>query len=345
MTDDLRLPIIAEPLTAWFAANCRDLPWRADRDPYHVWISEIMLQQTRIEAVIRYYKRFMTALPDIKSLAFVDDDVLMKLWEGLGYYSRARNLKKAAVMIVEEYNGIFPDTYEKIKKLPGVGDYTAGAIASQCFEIPVSAVDGNVLRVISRLTGSFDNILLPKTKKSITESLLKNMPRHPGVFNEALMELGETVCLPNGAPLCENCPIRAYCIACRDGLTDRIPVREKQVKRRAEEKTVFYIRSHDGRVAIRKRGERGLLAGMYELPNVDGYYSDKELYIVLHGWGLAPTAIAFIKNAKHVFTHIDWLMKGYAVTVNDESGDFLWVTDDQLREIYALPTAFQKILP
>ena len=343
--DEKKLCAIAEPLIEWFIANRRMLPWRADRDPYHVWISEIMLQQTRIEAVVRYYERFKDVLPTVKDLAAVDDDVLMKLWEGLGYYSRARNLKKAAVMIMEDYAGAFPDTYKQIKKLPGIGDYTAGAIASRCFDIPVPAVDGNVLRVISRLTGSDDNILLPKTKKNITESLFNNMPSRPGDFNEGLMELGETICLPNGAPLCERCPLCGYCVACRGGLTDRIPVREKHVKRRAEEKTVFVIRSTDGRIAIAKRGERGLLSGMYELPNVKGYYSDKELYELLRGWGQEPLAVAFLKDAKHVFTHIDWLMKGYAVTVDREDGDFLWVTEGELREVYALPTAFQKMLP
>jgi A/G-specific adenine glycosylase len=342
--DEHRLNAIAEPLTEWFIKNRRELPWRAGRAPYPVWISEIMLQQTRIEAVIRYYQRFMAVLPDIPALAAVDDDVLMKLWEGLGYYSRARNLKKAAVMIMEEYGGVFPDTYEKIRKLPGVGDYTAGAIASQCFGIPVPAVDGNVLRVIARLTGSDENVLLPQTKKKVAASLSAHMPRRPGAFNEGLMELGERVCLPNGAPLCGSCPLREHCIAYRDGLTERLPVREKTMKRRVEEKSVFVIRSADGRVAVGRRGERGLLAGMYELPNTDGFYSEEELYRILRDWGLAPESVALLREAKHLFTHIEWRMKGYAVTVGRETEPFLWATEEELRAVYALPAAFQKFL-
>lgn len=338
------LKSIAEPLVQWFTEQKRELPWRKDRDPYHVWISEIMLQQTRIEAVLNYYARFMDALPDVGSLAAVDDDALMKLWEGLGYYSRARNLKKAAQMIMSDFGGVFPQTFDKIITLPGIGEYTAGAIASICFDAPVPAVDGNVLRVVTRVTGDDANVVLPETKKRITAKLRVCMPPQAGAFNEGLMELGETVCLPNGAPICEQCPVRRSCIAYRDGLTDRLPVRIKQLKRSRAEKTVFLIRAGDGRIAIEKRPDKGLLSGLYQLPNVDGNYSVKELNQLLADWDLRVTHLEHLKDAKHVFTHIDWFMKGYTVTVDKPNDRFLWASEEDLKTAYPLPTAFRKLL-
>lgn len=338
------LKYIVEPLLKWYDDNKRDLPWRRDREPYHVWISEIMLQQTRIEAVMRYYARFMEALPSVQSLSEVDDDALLKLWEGLGYYSRARNLKKAAQKIVSDYDGRFPTTYAQIMGLPGIGEYTAGAIASLCFDEKVPAVDGNVLRVIARIQGSRKNVLLPQTKKEITEQLKRIIPEQAGAFNEGLMELGELVCLPNGAPLCERCPLRDNCIAYREHLTDEIPVRIKEMKRKKAEKTVFYLTAPSGRIAIEKRPETGLLSGMYQLPNIDGFFTDEELEKALREWQLIPVSLRFMKNAKHVFTHIDWFMKGYHVSVKEENDRFLWVTEEELKSAYPLPTAFRKIL-
>lgn len=335
---------ITVPLIQWYQENRRALPWRADREPYHVWISEIMLQQTRIEAVIRYYERFMNALPDIESLSRVEDDALMKLWEGLGYYSRARNLKKAAQMIMTDFSGEFPRTYAEIITLPGIGEYTAGAIASICFDEKVAAVDGNVLRVIMRLTGDRSDVLLPETKKKVAAALSEIMPERSGAFNEALMELGETVCLPNGAPGCERCPIRQHCAAYLDDLTAELPVRIKTLKRKSEKKTVFILRTTNGRIAIEKRPDSGLLSGLYQLPNIGGYYSDKELYNALEKQGFAIISLSHIKDAKHVFTHVDWYMKAYAVTVQQSNDCFLWVTEDELKSTYPLPTAFQKIL-
>ena len=333
-----------EPLLNWFDQNKRELPWRRDKEPYHVWISEIMLQQTRIEAVMGYYARFLEALPDVESLSKVDDDALMKLWEGLGYYSRARNLKKAAVVITEEYGGEFPQAFIELKKLPGIGEYTAGAIASICFDEKVPAVDGNVLRVIARVQGSRDNVLLPQTKKSVTEQLRKIMPQRAGAFNEALMELGELVCLPNGAPLCESCPLQEHCTAYKKGLTEQIPVRVKKMKRRRADKSVFMITAPDGRIAIEKRPDTGLLSGMYQLPNVEGFHTDDELQEILQEWKSVPIDIVFTKEAKHVFTHIDWYMKAYHVTVEKHHDRFIWVTEDELKNSYPLPTAFQKLL-
>ena len=335
---------IVEPLLQWFDQNKRELPWRRDKEPYHVWISEIMLQQTRIEAVMGYYARFLDALPDIGSLSRVDDDALMKLWEGLGYYSRARNLKKAAVVITEEYGGEFPQAFIELKQLPGIGEYTAGAIASICFDKKVPAVDGNVLRVIARVQGSRDNVLLPQTKKNVTEQLKKIMPQRAGAFNEALMELGELVCLPNSTPLCEGCPLQERCTAYKKGLTGQIPVRVKKMKRGRADKSVFMITAPDGRIAIEKRPDTGLLSGMYQLPNVEGFHTDDELQEILRQRELVPIDIVFTKEAKHVFTHIDWYMKAYHVTVEEQNDRFIWVTEDELKNSYPLPTAFQKLL-
>ncbi len=335
---------IVDPLLIWFDNNKRELPWRQDKEPYHVWISEIMLQQTRIEAVMGYYARFLDALPDVEHLSRVDDDALMKLWEGLGYYSRARNLKKAAVVIMEEYGGTFPQTYDELVKLPGIGEYTAGAIASICFDEKVPAVDGNVLRVIARVQGSKENVLLPQTKKSVTEQLKKIMPRTAGAFNEGLMELGELICLPNGAPLCDSCPLKEHCTAYKKGLTEQLPVRVKKMKRRRADKTVCYLTAADGKIAIEKRPDTGLLSGMYQLPNIEGFHTEEALRTTLREWGLDPTDITFTKEAKHVFTHIDWYMKAYHINVKEQNDRFIWVTEDELKSSYPLPTAFQKLL-
>lgn len=342
MTD--KLSLIAEPLINWFDRNCRSLPWRRDREPYHVWISEIMLQQTRIEAVMRYYERFMDALPDVNALAQVDDDTLLKLWEGLGYYSRARNLKKAAQVIVNEYGGTFPKSCDELRKLPGIGEYTAGAIASICYDEKVPAVDGNVLRVVARLTGSRENVLLPQVKRDFSERLRAIMPDRAGRFNEGLMELGELVCLPNGAPYCERCPLSGQCTAFKENLTGEIPVRIKTSKRRREDRTILLLRTPDDRLALEKRPASGLLAGMYQLPNLDGFLDETALTKQLTEWGLVPENIRFTKEMKHVFTHIDWYMKGYEVTVKGTSPRFLWVTREERERAYPLPAAFQKML-
>ncbi len=336
---------ITEPLLQWYDSHKRPLPWREDREPYHVWISEIMLQQTRIEAVIRYYERFMQALPDVESLSRISEDQLLKLWEGLGYYSRARNLKKAACMIQTELEGKFPSSYQELRRLPGIGDYSAGAIASICFDEKVPAVDGNVLRVISRILGSRKNVLLPETKKETEELLRTVLPERSGAFNEALMELGETRCLPNGAPDCARCPVHPWCTAFQEGLTEELPVRVKSLKRHREEKTVLLLLSPRGRIALNKRPDSGLLSGMYQLPNFRGHLSEQEIAQKLTDQGITAETITFLRNAKHVFTHIDWQMKGYLVRVAEESRTCQWATLQELSQRYALPTAFKPFLP
>lgn len=329
------------PLLQWFAENKRELLWRQDQEPYHIWISEIMLQQTRIEAVKQYYRNFMKELPDLQSLSTVSEDRLLKLWEGLGYYSRARNLKKAAEIIIKDYHGQFPDSYEQLLKLPGIGEYTAGAIASICFNEKIPAIDGNVLRVISRIRGSRKDVLLPETKKEIRKILQKIIPEQAGDFNQALMELGETICLPNGVPLCEKCPVKQSCTAFQENLTAEIPVRVKKIKRKKEEKTIFLFLTDDGKTAIEKRPPTGLLAGLYQLPNTENFLSEEEIKEVLSLWHLKAKEISFLKKAKHTFTHTDWHMKCYLVKVTQPCDLFLWVSPQELTEQYSIPTAFQ----
>ncbi len=271
-----RIRAVREPLLAWYRQNARVLPWREEPDPYRVWISEIMLQQTRVEAVKPYFARFMEELPDVEALAEVSDDRLLKLWEGLGYYSRARNLKKAARIIVERYGGRLPDTMEELLGLPGIGSYTAGAIASIAYGKPEPAVDGNVLRVLSRLLASRDDIANPAVKRRFEEELRLVIPaENCGAFNQGLIEIGAVVCVPNGEPRCGECPMRSVCLAARNGLTGEIPYKAPKRPRRIEERTVLLIRSGD-LVVIRKRPEKGLLASMYEFPGLEGKRSPEE---------------------------------------------------------------------
>jgi len=338
------LSLIAAPLTAWYDKNKRPLPWRADKNPYHVWVSEIMLQQTRIEAALGYYQRFMEALPDVQSLSRIGEEDLLKLWEGLGYYSRARNLKKAADIIVNDLGGEFPQTAAEWRKLPGIGEYTAGAIASVCFNERVPAVDGNVLRVLSRLTGSRENVLEPAVKRAFTERLTAVIPENAGSFNEGLMELGERVCLPNALPLCGDCPLRVHCTAYRKGTAAELPVRIKKTKRTKAEKTVYILRSADGEIALEKRPETGLLSGMYQLPNTDGFLDESGVLEQATEWETDPQSAVYVADVKHVFTHIDWYLKGYAVNVKRKSERFIWASPEELDTQYPLPTAFRKVL-
>ena len=262
-----KLQPIVEPIVKWYQKQEKLLPWKQDKEPYHIWVSEIMLQQTRIEAVKKYYTRFMKELPTIQELAVVPEEKLLKLWEGLGYYSRAKNLKKSAIQIQENNHGKMPTSYVELLKLPGIGEYTAGAIASISYNEKVPAVDGNVLRVVSRVLASKEDVLLPETKKKITNKLLEIMPDEAGDFNEGLMELGVKVCLPNTVPLCATCPIQEFCMANKENLTNEIPVRAKKQKRKIENKTVFILK-YKNEIAIRKREKTGILANLYEFPNV-----------------------------------------------------------------------------
>ena len=337
---------IVSPLLAWYAHAGRDLPWREDRAPYHVWISEIMLQQTRIEAVIPYYRRFLEAFPTVEALADAEDAQLMKLWEGLGYYSRARNLKKAAEVIVREHGGALPASAEALRRLPGIGDYTAGAIASIAFGLPEPAVDGNVLRVVARLTADGRDVLSPAMKRDVTEALRAVYPHDPKkarAMTEALMELGETVCIPNGAAHCEACPLSALCRARAEGLTDSIPYRKPKPARTVEARTVLLLLCGD-RVGIFRRPPEGLLGGLWEFPSADGTLSPEEVKELLAAWGLSAIAIEEGPVAKHIFTHREWHMTSYLVTLDAEGGGLTFATREGLRTVYAIPSAFRAFL-
>lgn len=343
MEPEERLRAMERPLLSWYEAHARSLPWRERPEPYRVWISEIMLQQTRVEAVKPYFERFMEALPGIYELAGVPEDRLLKLWEGLGYYSRAKNLKKAARILVEQYGGELPASWEELKKLPGIGSYTAGAIASIAYGISAPAVDGNVLRVISRVTGSREDILKQSVKSRMEQQLLEIMPKDgASSYNQGLIEIGALVCVPNGAPLCGECPLASVCAARIRGITGEIPVKTPKKARRVEDKTVMVL-WRNGRVAIRKREDTGLLASLYELPNLEGCL-DKEA--VLSGLGARGAKIEPLPASKHIFSHVEWHMTGYRVELSDELPegtfeDFLWVTPEEVKKTYSLPNAFK----
>lgn len=336
---------VFEALLNWYDHHARILPWREEPTPYRVWISEIMLQQTRVEAVKPYYDRFMQALPTIEALANVEDDVLMKLWEGLGYYNRARNLKKTARIIMEQYQGHMPADYEELLKLPGIGEYTAGAIASIAYGITVPAVDGNVLRVISRLMECYEDILKQKTKKEVMMRLSESMPnKRSGDVNQALMELGAMVCVPNGKPHCEDCPWDTRCIAYKKDLTDCIPVKKAKKERRKEEKTVFLL-EYQNKIAIHKRPEIGLLSGLWEFPNVEGVLREEEIERFLKEQGVQSYELLEQYEGKHIFSHVEWHMQGRRIQLREplRTNDYIWVTKEEVWNQYAIPTAFEWI--
>lgn len=334
---------ILPKVISWYRAHKIDLPWRNEPTPYHVWISEIMLQQTRIDAVLSYYDRFLNALPTVSDLASVDDDRLMKLWQGLGYYSRARNLKKSAILIMEKHGGALPSSAEALEKLPGIGAYTAGAIASIAYGKPSPAVDGNVLRVISRMLLSYDDIMQPRVKTEVTRLLRAHYPEgeEAGLLTEGLMELGERVCIPNGMPRCESCPVRELCLAYRHGVTAELPIRIVKKDKRIEKKTVLLIRSAKGRYAISKRESDGLLADMWELVNFDGFGADGDVESYLVKKGIRVLSIEALPDAKHIFTHVIWQMKGYLVSVEHEVSSLVWKTKSEILSDFAIPTAFK----
>lgn len=330
------------PLLVWYEKNKKELPWRTEATPYHIWLSEIMLQQTRTTAVIPYYERFICELPFVSALAEVPDDALMKLWEGLGYYSRARNLKKAARILMENYGGHLPDTAEALRALPGIGDYTAGAIASIAFGRPEPAVDGNVLRTVMRFTGCEDDIAAPATKKRVAEALREIYPsgREAGIFTQAIMELGENVCIPNGAPKCGACPLREMCEARISGRTETIPVKSPKKARRTEECTVLLL-SCRGKYAIRRRQESGLLAGLWEFPNVTGHMSASDAANYIRGLVMETLSCEPCGDAVHIFTHVEWHMTGYLAECVAMAENLTWECAETILSRYAIPTAFR----
>ncbi len=379
MIDDFDLRKLVIPLQEWFKQNARVLPWRENPLAYYVWISEIMLQQTRVEAVKPYFDRFIRELPDVKALAECPEDKLLKLWEGLGYYNRVRNLNIAAKQIIEDYGGVIPSDYEELLKLKGIGHYTAGAIASIAYGKPYPAVDGNVLRVISRVTADDSDIMKQSVRNHMEEKLLKLMQlmyqkNHahsvsenefhgrgtkqeentsqeliPSIFNQALMELGATVCVPNGAPHCEVCPWYEFCEARLQNRIDELPVKKKCKERRIEKKTVLIVKDGE-QLALHKRANEGLLAGLYELPNVEGHLTEEEVLEAIKQRGYEAVRIQSLCDAKHIFSHVEWHMKGYVVFLSNrefldlatEKQDWLFVEVEDTKENYAIPSAFSK---
>lgn len=344
---------IIRPLSLWYQKAKRDLPWRTTKDPYRIWVSEIMLQQTRVEAVKSYYERFLDRLPTADALASCSEDELLKLWEGLGYYSRVKNMQKAARQICTEYGGRMPETAAELKTLCGIGDYTAGAVASIAFAEPVPAVDGNVLRVVSRIMADPRDVTQAGYRKALTAALTEAMESvwksrtisgpeiTPGEFNQGMMDLGAVICVPKGEPHCLSCPLQAFCRAHGAGEEDRYPVRAPKKKRKKQEKTVLLIRDGD-RIALRKRPEKGLLAGMYELPNLDGYLSEKAVLAYMQSAGLDVLRIRPIGETKHIFTHVEWHMKGYELQISafPESRQWIFAETEEISRRYAVPSAF-----
>ena len=355
-------PALCATLLAWrkSAPDVRDLPWRDEPTPYHVWISEIMLQQTRAAVVRGYYLRFLEVLPSVRDLAAVDDDALMKLWQGLGYYSRARNLKRAAEVIVEKHNGQLPRDFDALLALPGIGRYTASAIASFAYGQPRPAVDGNFLRVAARITANPIDIAKDASKRALEEALAPSYPsgRDAGLLNEAFMDLGATVCLPNGTPLCHACPAAQLCLAHDHGTEQDYPVKTALKARRKERRTVLLL-SCGNRIAIRKRPARGLLAGLWEYPNLEGKLSKRAVRVLLESEGFDVRDIAPLPPARHIFSHIEWELTGWAVTVadmnepplmaaedrTDAPSALLWVRRDELADTYSIPAAFGYFTP
>ncbi|MGN1205849.1 MAG: A/G-specific adenine glycosylase [Eubacterium sp.] len=330
------------PLLAWYDENKREMVWRDKENAYYTWISEIMLQQTRIEAAKEYFVRFTTELPDIQSLAMVPQERLLKLWEGLGYYNRAKNLQKTAQILVKEYEAKLPEDYEKLLKLPGIGPYTAGAIASIAYGIKVPAVDGNVLRVMMRYQASLEDITKMSVRRRVEKELTEVMPERPGDFNQAIMELGEVICIPNGTPLCEQCPLAQTCEAKKQGEPEKYPQKVEKKPRKIEKKTIL-IFEKEGKYGIARRDEKGLLAGLYEFPSFVGHFNRKKLEEKLEAMGLKFKDMESLGAAKHIFSHIEWHMKGYLIFLADtcEKNNLTFASLEEIEDKYSLPTAFR----
>lgn len=350
-------PAEAVPLLLdWYHHARRDLPWRENRDPYRVLVSEIMLQQTRAETVKPYFHRFLQTLPHVEDLAAAPEATLLKLWEGLGYYSRVRNLQKAAQTVMEKHGGVIPADFEALLALPGVGRYTAGAVASIAFDIPVPAVDGNVLRVLARLLGDDRDVLSPAAKSAAEAALAPHVPS-PGAgdFTQGLIELGALVCLPGQQAKCHECPLQLLCEAKRQGRVDELPVRLPKTRRRVEERTVLVIRYDpteatdrsavpEPLIALCKRPDQGLLAGLYEFPCLDGFVDESAIRAYLTDVGLKVATVQRLPDARHLFSHIEWRMQGHAVTLAaPPPADLLFsfVPLSQVDTKYAIPSAYK----
>ncbi len=347
-----QLKEITPALLDWYDQNGRSLPWRKKKgssslpDPYHVWISEIMLQQTRVEAVKGYYARFMEHFPDTGRVAAAPEEELMKLWQGLGYYNRAKNIQKTARIIQEKYQGHFPSGYEQLLSLPGIGEYTAGAISSIAFAEPVPAVDGNVYRIYTRFFGDRSDITRSLFKKELRQQMLEVIPAEdPGRFNQAWMDLGAVICLPNGTPLCQECPLQAKCIAHSDLSWSDLPVKPAKKQRQIQERTVVLL-EYQGKYLLQKRPEKGLLASLWEFPAREGLLTQKSIGQLLRQWNIPDCQIEPLGRSAHIFSHIEWHMLGYLIHLKTMpeitfSGENTWVTVEKMQREYSIPSALR----
>lgn len=330
---------ITEKLISWYQENKRDLPWRHTKNPYFIWISEIMLQQTRVEAVKVYYERFIKELPTLEDLANVKEDKLLKLWEGLGYYSRVRNMQKTAKILIKKGFKNLPNTKEELLSLPGIGAYTAGAILSIAFDIPTPAIDGNVYRVLGRVYKIEDSISKNSTYKIYEEKINKLLPKdQASSFTQSFMDLGSEICTPK-SPKCSECPLRLECKAYKENKMENYPVKDKKIEQKIEERIVFLFVCKN-KVAIRKRENKGLLASLYEFPNTLDLSSVKEIENTLIDKSISFLSVTEIGEAKHIFSHKIWYMKGYAIELKKPLNEFLWVTKGELKNKYSIPSAF-----
>lgn len=333
-----------QAVLSWYWSHRRSMPWRENPLPYYIWISEIMLQQTRVETVIPYFERFIRRYPDIPSLAASPEDELLKYWEGLGYYQRVRNLRTTALELVANHGGRLPETYGELLRLKGIGEYTAGAIASEAFGKKVAAVDGNVFRVMARLTGCEEDIRDRRVMNRLRERTEELLPdENTGDFNQGLIELGALICIPKGSPKCGICPVKRHCSAYERDIQDMIPLRSRNKDRRVEERTVLLFQ-WENRFSVSRRKDGILLGGLYEIPNEEGFYDQEEVLSLSENLGAQVISIEELKERKFLFTHIEWRLKGYLMKIREPHGDYIFETLEELKKNYTLATVFRGYL-
>ncbi|MGD6966135.1 A/G-specific adenine glycosylase [Rossellomorea vietnamensis] len=348
--EEIDIEAFKEDLLNWFTAEQRQLPWREDSDPYKVWVSEIMLQQTRVDTVIPYFLNFISKFPTIEALASADEEDVLKAWEGLGYYSRARNLQSAVKEVRDSYGGIVPSEPKEISQLKGVGPYTAGAILSIAYGKPEPAVDGNVMRVLSRILTIWEDIAKPSSRKVFEEAVRKLISHeNPSYFNQALMELGALICTPT-SPKCLLCPVREHCSAFHEGVQDTLPVKTKKKSVKKLQMAAVVLKNEDGNYLIHKRSAKGLLANLWEFPNceVDSFGSQrKQLEDFLQEEFNVEAAIenGLLTKIQHIFSHLVWDVDVYVGVIKNigDIPDGLRVVDEEELSTFAFPVSHQKI--
>ncbi|MGM7724153.1 A/G-specific adenine glycosylase [Metabacillus sp. Hm71] len=339
-----------QDLISWYLAEKRDLPWRKDQDPYKVWVSEIMLQQTRVDTVIPYFTSFIEKFPSIEALADANEEEVLKAWEGLGYYSRVRNLQAAVKEVKESYGGVVPNSPTEISKLKGVGPYTKGAILSIAYNIPEPAVDGNVMRVLSRILSIWEDIAKPKTRKVFEEATYELISKEdPSSFNQALMELGALICTPT-SPSCLLCPVQEHCAAFEEGVQAELPVKSKKKKPKPKQMAAAVLYDSNGNLYIHKRPATGLLANLWEYPNTEIDVSLGKTYreqlsdYLMNEYHVMVELSELAGTVEHVFSHIIWNISIFIGEVKNTPNDNLVAVSAEELNKYAFPVSHQKIL-